>query len=1099
MNNGNSPATDLLAWLEGHGLGQYHQVMAEQDIGLDTIVELDDFDFKELGVSIGHRKVLRQAIEALKTEDAVDTEPASEERRQLTVLFCDLAGSTAMASYYDAEDMAAILQKYHARCYQIIKDWGGLPLGTQGDGVIAAFGHPKAQENDAERCVRAALEMSQAISSLEFDDGLVLHSRIGIATGRVYIRGSVEATGGVVGDTLNLASRLQDSAASDGVVLSSNTKRLVEKVARLESMGVRELKGFSDPMEIWTVNGMFEIADRLENLGAATSNSIVGREEEVARLQRIWEGAKEGNGGVAVISGEAGIGKSYVLDAVRGFVEQDGHFHIRYFSAAFYENSAMYPIIAQLTHAAGIQQDDDQNTRLDKLEVLFDQNGEHAVPLIADLLSIDVGDRYPALDMTATQKKQETFAVLQAQLLNHSKDQPVLILAEDAHWADPTSLEFLTMIVNQAVPGSRIMLVVTYRPPLDLGWDGIEHVEPIQLDRLTTQDSRKIIARVMGDKTPPAEIVHSIIENADGVPLFVEELARSVLEQVEGESFEKIRLPSTLEDSLMARLDRLSLGKNVIQTAAVFGRRFYLSLLRPIVEMDEKRLNLVMGEPVEANIVFPADDDNNETMFFRHALVQQAAYQGLLRKQRKELHARIAELLLEHRPELAATEPETLARHFAGAGKFEEAINYLIAAGQRATSRAAQVEATNHYLAALDYLKQLPESRERDSQEVLLQALLGGALMATRGFAAPDVYDAFARARELCITLGDSPMYCSCLYGLLTVNASRSNRDETVALAEEMVATFGESPVPSWAIAAHFAYGFTMFFLGKMDEAQEHLEKAVELYTEDQHGPLIEQFGDNLAEFSICYLQWLHLQKGQIDVSTGYLDRAEQMANELNNKNAQTRSISFRMGRLQELGDVAAVSNTAPEVINISMAQGYPYWATAGQIGLGWAMANNGQAKGIDMINAGLAFYDMIGQKTPQTYWRAYLISALIETGRRDEAIAAVDFAMEQFETRLDCFYKAALLHLKGKALVLEPKQPDQAEACFREGLAYAKENGLHLHSLLCSLGLAELLGEQGRGEEARSDLEAAVSAIETKKDFDGLMRAKSWLASTSG
>lgn len=1100
MNDDGTLTGDLLAWLESHQLGQYHKIMADQDISLDTIVDLDDADFQELGISIGHRKTLRRAIEQLKSDGALKSEAEPAQRRQLTVLFCDLAESTKMARRFDAEDLASILHRYHDRCYEIIKSWGGRPLGTQGDGVIACFGLPKAQENDAERCVRAALEMSKAISELDFEeDDITLHSRIGIATGRMFVRGAVEEAGNVVGDSLNLAARLQDCAEYDTVVMSSSTRRLVEKVARLESLGERDLKGFAEPVEIWTVTGMQEIYDRMEKVDAAPKTSLIGREKEIETLRGLWEDAKAGQGRVAVISGDAGIGKSCVLDAVRSLVQKDDHIHIRYFSAPFYENSALFPVIAQLTHAAQIHEEDSDEERLKKIEALFGKENPTEVRLIADLLSVDTGDAYAPLDMTAAQQKLETFAVLQRQVVQQAQEHPVLILAEDAHWADPTSLEFLTAAMSQIVADNRILLVVTHRPPLDLGWGEQDHLTYLPLDRLTRAQSREIVERVLGDKIYPLEVVHDIIENADGVPLFVEELARSAADQIEDDGRRTIRLPSSLEDSLRGRLDRLSFGKNVVQTAAVFGRRFYMSLLRPIMQMDDKNLALAIGEPIDANIILRADENNDDTMLFRHALVQQSAYQGLLRKQRKELHGRIAALLLEHRPGLAETEPETLARHFAGSGQFGEAIKFLIAAGQRATSRAGQVEATNHYMAALDLLKELPESSERDAQEVLLQALLGGALMATRGFAAPDVYNAFARARELCVALGDNPMYCSCLYGLFTVNASRSNKDEAVALSEEMLASFGNCPVPSWAIAANFAAGVAKFYLGELDEAQAYFDAVVALYTEDQHGPLVEQFGDNLAEFSLCYLQWLYLQKGQIDLSASYLDRAETMANDLKNKNAQTRSIAFRMGRLQELGDVAAVAEIAPKVINISMTQGYPYWATAGQIGLGWAMAQGGQDDGVEMINSGLGFFDMIGQQTPQTYWRNYLVDGLVRTGKRNEAIVAADYALGRSKGGLDRFYRGALLRLKGEAYLMEPAQPDLAEDCFREGRAFAEEAGMHLHRFRCILNLAELYQDQGRGAQIRDDLAASIAALEAKDDFADLARAKTVLASLSG
>lgn len=1101
-------AEGLLKWLSAHGLAQYHRVMADEDITLDALEELDDTDLKELGFSIGHRKVLRRALAAeAKAEtvgEAANTPAAPADvdqgqRRQLTVVFCDLAGSTRLARTYDAEDMAQILHRYHDACYKIIQKWGGKPLGTQGDGVIACFGLPQAQENDAERCVRAALEMSAAISALEFEDGLKLDSRIGVATGRLFVRGAVEEPGNVVGDTLNLASRLQDAAAFNTVVISASTRRLIEKVARLSPLGQHDLKGFTDPVEIWTVEGMYEIADRLAETGGGPSLGLIGRQHEIDTLNRLWDLAKSGKGQVVSISGDAGIGKSYVLEALRSIVEQDDHVHIRYFSAPFYENSALFPVIAQLNHAAGIGESDDNATRLAKVAKLAPGADDTQMRLFADLMSIDAAGAWPPLDMTAAQQKLETFAALQSQLLDHAKDRPVLILAEDAHWADPTSLEFLTTVVTSVVPNNRVLLVVTHRPTRDLGWAEQDHLHRLTLDRLTPEQSRAIVLRVMGDIPCPPELMHDIVENADGVPLFVEELARSVAEQIAENGLGQVRLPSSLEDSLRGRLDRLSLGKKVIQTAAVFGRRFYLSTLRPLLDMPDTALSHAVQEPVDAKIIVPVDDSTSETMLFRHALVQQAAYEGLLRKQRSELHAQIAALLLEHNPTMAETEPETLARHFAGSGQFDAAIKFLIAAGQRATSRAAQIEATNHYQAALDLLNELPPSPARDSQEVLLQALLGGALMATRGFAAPDCYNAFARARALCVELGDNPMYCACLYGLFTVNASRSNKAEAVALADEMLETFGAAPVPSWAIAAQFSSGVARFFLGEMDAAKTHFEKAVALYTDDQHGPLVEQFGDDLAEFSLCYLHWLYLQQGQVDLSERTLSRAEKMANDLNNKNAQTRSIAFRMGRLQELEDVASVAEIAPKVIGISMQQGYPYWATAGQIGLGWVTALSGDESGTSMIEEGLAFFDMIGQKTPQTYWRTYLVAGLIKANRRADAIAAADYALAQSEGGLDRFYRGVLLRQKGTAMMLEPAAPEDAVACFEQGLAFAQSGGIHMHALGCVLALAEVRHGQGRGGEVSDQLRTAIDAISSSEDFAILSRAEALMAAIAG
>jgi tetratricopeptide (TPR) repeat protein len=675
---------------------------------------------------------------------------------------------------------------------------------------------------------------------------------------------------------------------------------------------------------------------------------------------------------------------------------------------------------------------------------------------------------------------------------------PVLVLVEDTHWSDPTTLELLTRLATTVVPQHRIFLLVTHRSSQDLGWQDLPHVETILLGRLDAEDSRKIVTQVVGDGLFALEALHGIIENGDGVPLFIEELTRAADESrlaQGGSGKSPASPPTTLEDSLRERLDRLSVGKRVAQMAAVIGRRFSTSLLQSMVDLDEADFKRAIAELIEANIIERVGDSGDDHMLFRHALIQQAAYASLLRRQRQDYHARIAATLLQRYPGLAETEPETLAWHYSGAGKSADAVQFLTIAGQRATSRAAQVEAINHYNSALEHLMQLPESRERSTQEVLLRALLGGALMAVRGFAAPEVHDSFARARELCLELGDSPMFCACLYGLLTVNASRSNREETLSLAEEMMQAFGDSPVPSWAIAANFTAGFAKFFLAEFDAAQEHFERAIESYSTDQHATLVEQFGDDLAEFSMCYLQWLHLLKGNVDDSARFLDRAETLANELNNKNAQVRSISFRMGRLQELGDVESVARIAPEIIRIATEQGYPYWASAGQIGLGWTQAETGSAEeGVEMIRGCLGFFDLIGQKNPQTFWRTYLVAALINAGQREQALEETDFALKLCDEGLDKFFAGKLMYLKGRAALMQPADVELAESCFREALAISERTGAALHALYAVTGLAELLAADGRGGEVRQTLETAIGAITAAEDFPALSRARSLL-----
>ncbi|KAJ03300.1 AAA family ATPase [Sulfitobacter mediterraneus] len=1074
-------ANALAAFLTQHGLEQYAQVMSDQDLTLDDLRDLTEADLRELGLTIGHRKQLRRALDTAPDE-------ALAQRRQVTIFFCDLVGSTQISARYDAEDMSDILERYHAHAASVIRSWGGMPLGTQGDGVVACFGYPKASENDAERAVSAALEISQSLQELQFGDGLVLNSRIGLETGRVFVRGPVSDSSALVGDTLNTAARLQDEAPANTVVVGKNTHSLIRNLADLDNLGDRQLRGFDQPVTIWQVNGMRDVSER-DNAQDKGEIDLLGREADFDQLRGLWDSAKGGAGQVLMLSGGAGIGKSTLLKAFRRHVRAEGAQTFRYFCAPGYENSALYPIRAQLAHLTGLRGPIDAEDIAPKIMARVGDDPT-AVRLVADLLALDPGEAVPPLDMTAIEQKQATYGFLMQVVAQEASKAPLLMVVEDAHWADPSTLELLQVIVEQVIAPLPILLIVTQRPEGEVTLAPAAHVSTLALDRLDRTESLKLIAAVMGNSPCPPEILHKILEASDGIPLYLEELSRSVMDHPGSASgnFADVDVPITLEDSLMARIDRLPQGKSVVQTAAVFGRRFATPTLRTVLEMDEAPFASALVEPVKARILLPEKDAQSQTMQFRHALVQQAAYGRLARKQRQQLHAKIVALLLEHQPTLAETEPETLARHHAGAKQYGEAINFLILAGKKAAARAAQVEATNHYLTALDHLEYLPEGRARDEQEVLLRALLGAALMATRGFAAPEVYDAFARARALCLSLGDNVMYCSCLYGLFTVAASRSDRDEAMALAREMLDGFGECPVPSWAIAAHFAMGVAQTFAGELDNAAGSFDAALALYSPEQHGPLVEQFGDDLAEFSMCYMVWIHTMRGEIDQSRDLIAKAIEMASELNNKNALTRSTSFQMGRMMEMGLLDEVAKTAPRVIEISTLQGYPYWACAGRIGLGFTMASGGDEAGLPHIAESLAFFDMIGQRTPQTYWRSYLVAALTALGRPDEAVTAADEALEMSRSGLDCAFEPNLLWRRGQAL----RQIDvtAAEASLRDGMAVGAKIGSHYYAFLCALELAELLIADGRSDAEAGALRAAMARISSSEPIPALTRA---------
>jgi class 3 adenylate cyclase len=784
---------EIVVWLRSLGLGRYEAAFRDNEIDETVLPNLTAEDLRDLGVSIvGHRRKLLDAIAALRADagarapssDAATTSSAPTisledrgERRQVTVMFSDLVGSTALSARMDPEDLRDVISAYQQCVAETVGPFGGFVAKYMGDGVLIYFGYPQAHEDDAERAVRAGLELIAAVGSLK--TRVVLQTRVGVATGLVVVGdliGSGEAQErGIVGETPNLAARLQALAPPANLIIAASTRQQIGELFDLEALGPRQLAGFAEPQHAWRVLGESGAASRFEALRSGTT-PLVGRDEEVQLLLRRWEQAKMGEGRVVLISGEPGIGKSRLTAALCERIRTHPHMRMRYFCLPHYQDSALYPFIIQLERAAGFASDDTVEAKLSKLRALLVPgiHDDDDVSLLTELLSLP--SSAANLNLSLQRKREKRFEALLNQLEAEARRRPVLIVFEDAHWIDPTSRELLDLTVDRArrLP---VLLAITFRPEFQPAWVGRSHVTSLALNRLSERDGAVLAQKLAGNIVLTPDIVAKIVERTDGVPLFVEELTKAVLEsavQVDRvasvlapTSLAALSVPPTLHASLMARLDRLGpVPKEVAQIGAVLGREFTYELIEPLVRRDEKELQAALGQLSDAGLLFCRGTAPHSSYLFKHALVQDAAYGTLLRGRRQELHASVAALLEQDFRELVERQPEILAHHLTAAGNTERAIDEWWKAGQRTAARSAHAEAIGHFERGLAALAALPEGPARDGREIELQLARGLSQFAVEGFQAAEAARAYTRARDLAERRGDPQQLFKATYGL---------------------------------------------------------------------------------------------------------------------------------------------------------------------------------------------------------------------------------------------------------------------------------------------------------------------------------------------
>jgi class 3 adenylate cyclase/tetratricopeptide (TPR) repeat protein len=1120
-------AIDVASWLQQLGLAQYEPAFRDNEVDGDVLPDLTAEDLIGLGVTlIGHRRKLLSAIAALGAAapaPALTTTPASvpppapapaqAERRQLTVMFCDLVGSTALSTGMDPEDLRDVIASYQNRCSAAIRRYDGFVAKYMGDGILVYFGYPRAHEDEAERSVRAGLDIVDAMAELNAaiprPSGVELAVRIGIASGPVIVgdqigEGTASETA-VVGETPNLAARLQALAEPNQIVVSAATRAMLGDHFDLEDLGASELKGFAEPVPAWRVLSARDVESRFAATRTGNSAPLVGRQEEMGLLVRAWDGSCRGRGQVVLIQGEAGVGKSRLVEGLREAAGKD-HIWVAIRCSPFHTASAFHPIVEHLKRVFGWQPEDTAPQHLAKLEAGL--AGFRALPrsesvrLFADLMSVPVPeDRYPRLSMTAQQERNATLDAIVAWLIETAEGAPVLMAWEDLHWADPTTLETLGMLIEQ-VPTAAMLVVATYRPELTPPWPQRSHLTPITLNRLERPEVETMVGHLAGGRPLPGEVVDHIVAKADGVPLYVEELTKAILGsgvlEARGDAYvltgalAQLHIPETLQDSLMARLDRAPRLREVAQLGAVLGREFAYDMISALAGLEEETLQSGLGQLVVDELLYQRGRPPRSRYLFKHALIQDAAYQSLLKRTRQQYHQQVARLLEDRFPEIASTQPELLAHHYTEANCPAQAIAYWLNAGVAAASKSANVEVIAQLGRGLELVDALSDMRERAERELDLQMALGPALIVTKHRGHPDIGRTYARALKLCRQLGDHSREFTALRGRYLHHGERLEVEKAEHFAAEAMRVAERLDDAAHLVGAHMQLGVILLFQGKLEPALAHYRSSFEMF--DPHQQLVRDWpGSHPGVLCQSYLALISWMLGYPDRSLDELRAAVRSAETLGHAFTLAQTLHYAALVHIFLYEASAAADYAERALRICeeqrIAQYHPYALCE----RGWALAASGESeKGLAQIGQGV---DGIGLGTLQHMMLALQADAQLAIGKPEAALASVAAGLEAVEKTGGAPLEAELHRLKGEALLAGAGTPSEAEAAIEKAIDVARRQNAKSWELRAAMSLARLRRQQGRPQEAAALLAPILGWFTEGFDTADLQAARTLLA----
>lgn len=1043
--------------------------------------------------------VQRPVIVAPAANKPEDSAADSAERRQLTVMFVDLVGPTELATRLDPEDMRELITSYQDTVAGVVSRFEGFVAKYMGDGVLCYFGWPRANEDDAERSVRAAMTIIERVRTLSIPDGNFAASRIGIATGIVIV-GDIIGSGAtqeaaVVGETPNLAARLQGVAAHNEVVIAPSTKSLLGSVFDLRSLGSKSLKGIANDIEAFAIAGEITSTSRFASLRPQELTPIVGRTQELDLITQSWLQTCDGNGKLVLVIGEAGIGKSRVVQAAIQVVSRHEPIEMTFQCSPYHTDSAFYPLLQQINHAAGIESIDDNAARLAKLEAMDGVTAQNTA-IIATLMDIDPGLDNPPPDLTPAQLRAQTMQTLVAWVRYMSLKKPLLIVFEDLHWVDPTTLEFLELLLDDVEKG-RILLLATARPTFEHNFGGHPVLNRLILNRLGKDQIISMVEKLSGGKKVPIQLITLIAERTDGVPLFVEELTKTILEsgvlRDDGQSLildgplDAMAIPATLHDSLMARLDRMSPVKEVAQMAACIGRNFAHQLMVHISPLLESELEQALDKLVGAELIYRRGKPPEATYLFKHALVRDAAYESLLRDRKRKIHATILEAL-ETNAESAA---ELLALHAQNAGLTDRAIDLWAKAGTVAIARPALNEAIAHLLRAIDLLKPLVDQNDKTALDrcLPLQSQLAIVYMSRLGWAANDTKAALEAALALDDKLGQTPARFSLLYGLMVSRYSRGDHNEAVSHGQQFVDLAEAATETAPAVVANRSYAAALMFVGELEKAQPYFDRAVDLFDPEQHKNLANKYGQDLGvgTYGLISLNFLWRGKTQacdiyLEKSLGYADACDSIV---------SKCYGHLMGEFKGLfmDELDIHTFHCNKIAELSNEHGIKIFQQFSGMGTAIVMLARGEKEGVDFFNRWESDALASRSKICVPLYQYHAARHLFEQGMFQEAEEFAFKSRRVMDETNENYTRPELYRLFAR-LAAQAGNLDSAKTYLRSAIDVAHVQGEKLFELRASNDLASLLHETRDGHSVATLLKPILKQIGEGDCFVDVQRA---------
>jgi len=1111
---------DIATWLQGLGLAKYAEAFADNEIDFDALPHLNESMLQQIGLPVGPRAKLLAAISELASSQprVADHLPAAAgeaaarpqaERRQITVMFCDLVDSTKLATRLDPEELRSVLEAYHRTCTAIVERYGGHVAQYSGDGILAYFGWPAAHEDAAERAVRAGLEVVKAVKAVAGPEPLTV--RAGISTGIVVIGksglGDPSTPSDAFGETLHIAARLQSFAAPNSVVIAETTSRLVSARFDQEALGPQNLKGIAKPVRVFRIRGIREDTSRFQAAHAQAMTPLVGRRAELAWLQQRWRDAADGDGQVVFVSGAPGMGKSRIVYELEQLIEGEADFRLSFQCLPHSVQSALSPVIRQVERLCNFAAEDSNEAKRDKIKGLLSlatKDVDKALPLVAEMMSIPAASSAAPLALSAEQLKVHILSLLVELLLGLAAKGPVFCLLEDAQWIDPSTQELLDLVIGQ-IENARILMIVTHRPEYQVQSGIAGNVSALTMSRLGRREVAEMAELLLREHTVSAAVTKRIIDDSDSIPLFVEELARGVIESREAnengiagpEPSASWSVPDSLRDSLVARLDRAPQARSVAQMAAVMGRDFSYDMLLHVSSLRNSDLDQALAHLKESGIVQVIDSRPPARYAFKHALVRDAAYESLLKSARRAIHARVGAVIEEDAPEIVAGQPELLAYHYSMAGNAESAARYWLQGGRRARSRSANVEAAFQFQKALEFLELLPETRERAALQLEIQLSLGLCSVAVRGYAADETRKWFEGARSLSIELGEPLKEIQAIFGLWGHYWMIARHDRAIELGETLLAKAQQHNDPIARAVGHRSLGSTLFTLGDFVGAREHLERAIALKegaSTDTPSLSLSYASDPriASELILGWTLWIlgYPEQAHRHVLNG-LAQAEQA-------NPYTLAFAHYMTCAVQLlrGEFADALSHADRSLAVSTEHRINLYALYSRFGRGCALAKLGQTeRGLTDVRKSIEEARRSNLGHMRGFMFAWLAAIQLETADPDAALTTIDDALKHIDDVAGRAWEAELRRLRGETLLLlRPDVIDETEKSFDDAIGIAKSQRARSLELRATASLAQLLQRQGRAGEARQRLAAVTDWFSEGYDTEDLKKARALL-----